>query len=59
MTKIVLGKNVTQVRANAFKNSQIEEFTVTGEEPPYMYTNVFGTQDLSKATLYVPESKTE
>ena len=59
LTKIVLGKNVTQVRANAFKNSQIEEFTVTGEEPPYMYTNVFGTQDLSKATLYVPESKTE
>ena len=59
MSKIVLGKNVTQIRANAFQNSQIEEFTVTGEEPPYMYPNVFGTQDLSKATLYVPESKSE
>ena len=58
LSKIVLGKNVTQIRAQAFSNSQIEEFTITSEEPPYLYTNVFGTQDLSKATLYVPESKT-
>ncbi|OYP62124.1 leucine-rich repeat domain-containing protein [Prevotella sp. P2-180] len=59
LKKIVLGKNVTQIRAEAFKNSRLEEFTITGEEPPYLYPNVFGTQDLSNATLYVPESKTE
>ncbi|WP_158215888.1 leucine-rich repeat domain-containing protein [Prevotella sp. P5-92] len=59
LSKIVLGKNVTQIRAQAFSNSQIKEFTITSEEPPYLYPNVFGTQDLSKATLYVPESKTE
>ena len=58
LSKIVLGKNVTQIRAQAFYNSQLEEFTITGEEPPYLYPNVFGTQDLSEATLYVPESKT-
>ena len=57
LSKIVLGKNVTQIRAQAFYNSQLEEFTITGEEPPYLYSNVFGSQDLSKATLYVPESK--
>ena len=59
LNKIVLGKNVTQIRAQAFFNSQIEEFTITGEEPPYLYPNVFGSQDLSKATLYIPESKTD
>ena len=59
LSKIVLGKNVTHIRAQAFYNSQIEEFTITSEEPPYLYPNVFGTQDLSKATLYVPENKTE
>ncbi|MDY3847903.1 MAG: leucine-rich repeat protein [Prevotella sp.] len=59
LNKIVLGKNVSQIRAEVFKNSQIEEFTITGEEPPYLYPNVFGSQDLSNATLYVPESKTE
>ena len=59
LTKIVLGKKVSQIRAEAFKNSKLEEFTVTSEEPPYLYPNVFGSQDLSKATLYVPESKVE
>ena len=59
LSKIVLGKNVTHIRAQAFYNSHIEEFTITGEEPPYLYPNVFGTQDLSKATLNVPESKIE
>ena len=59
LSKIVLGKNVTHIRAEAFYNSHIEEFTITGEEPPYLYPNVFGTQDLSKATLNVPESKIE
>ncbi|MDD7028664.1 MAG: leucine-rich repeat domain-containing protein [Prevotellaceae bacterium] len=59
LSKIVLGKNVTHIRAQAFYNSQIEEFTITSEEPPYLYPNVFGTQNLSKATLYVPENKTE
>ena len=59
LKKITLGKNVTQIRAKAFESSQIEDFTITGEEPPYLYPNVFGTQDLSKATLYVPESKIE
>ena len=58
LSKIVLGKNVTHIRPQAFYKSHIEEFTITGEEPPYLYPNVFGTQDLSKATLYVPESKT-
>ena len=56
LRKITLGKNVTHIRAKAFESSQIEDFTITGEEPPYLYPNVFGTQDLSKATLYVPES---
>ena len=59
LTRIVLGKNVTHIKPGAFSNSQLEEFTITGEEPPYLYPNVFGSQDLSKATLYVPESKTE
>ena len=59
LTKIVLGKNVTEISKEAFSNSQLEEFTITGEEPPYLYPNVFGSQDLSKATLYVPESKVE
>ena len=59
LKKISLGNNVSQIRAEAFKYSQIEEFTITGEEPPYLYPNVFGSQDLSNATLYVPESKTE
>ena len=59
LTKIVLGKKVSQIRAEAFKNSKLEEFTITGEETPYLYPNVFGSQDLSKATLYVPESKAE
>ena len=59
LSKIVLGKNVTQIRAQAFSKSHIEEFTITSEEPPYLYPNVFGTQDLSKATLYVPERNTE
>ena len=58
LTKIVLGKNVTHIRPEAFEQSNLEEFTITSEEPPYLYTNVFGTQDLSTATLYVPESKT-
>ena len=58
LSKIVLGKNVTQIKPEAFKQSNLEEFTIKGEEPPYLYPNVFGTQDLSKATLYVPESKT-
>ena len=57
LTKIVLGKNVTHIKPGAFKNSNLEEFTITGEEPPYLYPNVFGSQDLSNATLYVPESK--
>ena len=59
LTKIVLGKKVSQIRAEAFKSSKLEEFTITGEELPYIYPNVFGSQDLSKATLYVPESKVE
>ena len=59
LNKIVLGKKVSQIKRGAFSNSQIEEFTITGEEPPYLYPNVFGSQDLSNATLYVPESKTE
>ena len=58
LTKIVLGKNVTHILPDAFKNSKLEEFTITSDEPPYLYPNVFGSQDLSKATLYVPESKT-
>ena len=59
LSKIVLGKNVTHIKPDAFLYSQLEEFTITSEEPPYLYPNVFGSQDLSKATLYVPESKLE
>ena len=59
LTRIVLGKNVTHIKPDAFRNSKLEEFTITCEEPPYLYPNVFGSQDLSKATLYVPESKVE
>ena len=58
LTRIVLGKNVTYIKSYAFSNSQLEEFTITSEEPPYLYPKVFGSQDLSNATLYVPESKT-
>ena len=57
LTKIVLGKNVNYIKSEAFYDSKLKEFTITGEEPPYLYPNVFGTQDLSKAILYVPESK--
>ena len=59
LKKIVLGKKINTIRANAFESSKLEEFTITGEEPPYCYPNIFGTQDLSNATLYVPESKTD
>ena len=55
--KIILGMNVSEIRAEAFKNSKISEFTITGEGDIYCYPNIFGTQDLSKSTLYVPESK--
>ena len=58
LSKIVLGKNVTQIKQEAFKQSNLEEFTIKGEGDIYCYPNIFGTQDLSKATLYVPESKT-
>ena len=59
LTKIVLGKNVNYIKSEAFYDSKLKEFTITGEEPPYLYPNVFGTQDLSNAILYVPESRTE
>lgn len=59
LRKVVLGKKVSQIRAQAFSNANIQEFTITGEEPPYCYPNIFGTQDLSAATLYVPASKAE
>lgn len=55
--KVVLGKNVSQIRTQVFSNANIQEFTITGEEPPYCYPNIFGTKDLSGATLYVPEDK--
>lgn len=59
LRKVVLGKKVSQIRAQAFSNANIQEFTITGEEPPYCYPNIFGTQDLSAATLYVPASNAE
>lgn len=59
LRKVILGKKVSQIRAQAFSNANIQEFTITGEEPPYCYPNIFGTQDLSAATLYVPASKAE
>ena len=59
LSKIVLGKNVSQIRTKAFERSQLKEFTITGEGDMYCYPNIFGTQDLSKATLYVPEGKTK
>lgn len=59
LRKVVLGKKVSQIRAQAFSNANIQEFTITGEEQPYCYPNIFGTQDLSAATLYVPASKAE
>ena len=57
LCKVVLGKKVAQIRAEAFSEAKIQEFTITGEEPPYCYPNIFGTKDLSKATLYVPADK--
>ena len=39
LSKIVLGKNVTQIKPEAFKQSNLEEFTIKGEEPPYLYPN--------------------
>lgn len=57
LRKVVLGKSVSQIRAEAFSYANIQEFTITGEEPPYCYPNIFGTKDLSKATLYVPADK--
>ena len=57
LRKVVLGKKVSQIRAEAFSDANIQEFTITGEEPPYCYPNIFGTKDLSKATLYVPADK--
>ena len=57
LRKVVLGKSVAQIRAEAFSKANIQEFTITGEEPPYCYPNIFGTKDLSNATLYVPADK--
>lgn len=57
LRKVVLGKKVSQIRAEAFSKANIQEFTITGEEPPYCYPNIFGSQNLSKATLYVPADK--
>lgn len=57
LRKVYLGKNVSVISRGAFENSNIEEFTITGEEPPSCDENIFGTQDLSSSTLYVPESK--
>lgn len=58
LRKVVLGKKVAQIRAEAFSEAYyIQEFTITGEEPPYCYPNIFGTKDLSNAKLYVPADK--
>ena len=57
LRKVVLGKKVAQIRAEAFSYANIQEFTITGEEAPYCYPDIFGTKDLSKATLYVPADK--
>lgn len=59
LQKIVLGKKVSQIEEGAFESSEIEEFTITSGEPPYCSANIFGTQDLSNATLFVPEGKAE
>lgn len=55
LRKVVLGKNVEYIRANAFSNANIQDFTVTGEVHPYCYPNIFGT--VSNAILYVPEKE--
>lgn len=55
--KVVLGMNVSQIRGSAFSDAYIQSFTITGEEPPFCYPNIFGTKDLSNATLYVPKDK--
>ena len=57
LRKVYLGKNVSEIRDNAFASSNIEEFTITGEKDFSCGESIFGTQDLSYSTLYVPESK--
>lgn len=57
LKKVYLGKKVKLIQSDAFDRSKLEELTITGEDTPYLSSYVFATQDLSKATLYVPESK--
>lgn len=59
LRKVVLGKNVELIEAKAFSNAHIEAFTLTGEEPPATESDIFGTQNLANATLYVPEGKVD
>ena len=57
LRKVVLGKSVSQIRAEAFSNANIQEFTITGENPPLCGSYIFGNKNLSSATLYVPADK--
>lgn len=54
-----MGKTVSQLRTEAFKDTHITEFHITGIEPPICYPNVFQNVELDNATLYVPAEKQE
>lgn len=54
LRKVVLGKNVETIRADAFKGAwNLSDFYVTGDNLPYCYPNVFLDANISGATLHV------
>ncbi len=57
LKKVVLGKNVCFLLANAFKDTNIKEFIVTSETLPVCYPNLFLNVNLEEAVLYVPKSQ--
>ncbi|MCQ2244237.1 MAG: leucine-rich repeat protein [Bacteroidaceae bacterium] len=59
LNKVVLGKNVEYIRANAFKGAPLKEFYITGEKDIYLYSGVFDNVNVSNCTLYVPKSRAE
>lgn len=59
MEKVVLGKNTKYLRSEAFKDTNIKEFYIEGNEAPYCYPNVFSNVTLSNATLFVSDNNIE
>lgn len=57
LQKVVLGKKVSQLSAEAFKGTKIKEFYIMGDEVPSCESDVFLNVTLNDATLYVPANQ--